>query len=343
MIYIGKKSLAKISLFLILFLIIAIIPTLIKSDISGPQLKVENSMIEGNFWSKKVVVYNNENKHYYNVSVSTDIPENLIDVELYLYITSDLKMEVTNNPVYSFQIIDSDGNGLNDTAKWIVPELSEVGFSVEGKLSNIPSDYQKIFNLNEPVIKVASSWNPSNTNPVGIEFNSTPNVWHLWNENDDYYINSTSGVQITNHYQQYWTKNKWCVYVQLGSWRKVCADAFSWAWYSSSDNQTYANLTGTTSGSYPGGYKINIIYEYYLMSKDTSIRITPTVINTGNAFSGYLIWRIQDIQIDMTQEYDVITYPEFYWLNETLNLNYTNVEGRYFNLKDNNAGAYLKL
>jgi len=140
MISIGKKSLTKTSLMLILFLIFSILPYIAKSDVSGPQLRVENSMIEGNLWSKKVVVYNNENKHYYNVSVSTDIPENLIDVELYRYITSNLKMKVTSNPVYSFQIIDSDGNGLTDTIKWIVPELSEVSFSVEGELnSNIPS------------------------------------------------------------------------------------------------------------------------------------------------------------------------------------------------------------
>lgn len=134
---IGKKSLAKISLSLLLIFLLVImitIPNLTRSDFSGPKLRIEDSIIHGSSWSKKVTVYHDEDGHYYDVSVSTSIPENLIDVELYRYITSNMMKKITNDPAYNFQVVDINGNGLTDTVKWIVPELLEASFIVEGKL-----------------------------------------------------------------------------------------------------------------------------------------------------------------------------------------------------------------
>jgi hypothetical protein len=184
--FIGKKSLTKISIVFITVLIFILIPTLTKSEISGSQLRIENPTIQGNFWSKKVVVYNNENKHYYNVLVSTDIPENLIDVELYRYIISDLKMKVTSNPSYNLQFLDSNGNGLFDTVKWIVPELSEVSFSVEGKLTgSIPPflQYKEQTNNNTQSSKEVKT--ESEQNLLNHSINSKNSVYRgsYWERN----------------------------------------------------------------------------------------------------------------------------------------------------------------
>jgi len=33
---------------------------------------------------------------------------------------------------------------------------------------------------------------------------------HFNNSEDDYYINMSSGIQLTNHYQDYWSRNIFC-------------------------------------------------------------------------------------------------------------------------------------
>jgi hypothetical protein len=230
----GKKSLTRITpiiIFILFIAIIIIIPSSIKSDYISVKLKVEDPSIIKDHWSRKITVYSDDGKHYYNVPVSITIPENLVDVELYRYISSDLMMKVTDRPEYGFQVVDLDDNDLKDTVKWVVPELSEVSFSVEGKLTsdNTPilqydeqittttqSGNTQTSKKNGTLVKAASSWDPGNTNPMGIELNSTSNVWHMWNENNDYYMNKTSGIQITNHYQEYWTHNVFCAWIYLG-------------------------------------------------------------------------------------------------------------------------------
>jgi hypothetical protein len=133
----GRKSIAKLSLALIIIFILGF--TLFhvissRAEFTGPKLIVKDPVILGSHWSKKIIVYSNDSEHYHNISVFTSIPENLVEVELYRYITDITMMRVTDNPDYNFQTMDTDNNGKNDTAGWIVPELSEASFSVEGRL-----------------------------------------------------------------------------------------------------------------------------------------------------------------------------------------------------------------
>lgn len=129
-----KKSLAKITIFLLLIILLLIIntPNITESLPEGSKLKLEDPKVINSFWSRKITVYSDEDKHYYNIPVSISISENLANVMLYRYLSSDLKMDVTDKPEYNFQVVDSDSNGLTDIVKWVVPELSEVSFSVEG-------------------------------------------------------------------------------------------------------------------------------------------------------------------------------------------------------------------
>jgi len=46
-----------------------------------------------------------------------------------------------------------------------------------------------------------------NNDSLGYELLDNGAVFHMWNSNDDYYFNRSNGVQFTNHYEEYWTKN----------------------------------------------------------------------------------------------------------------------------------------
>jgi len=130
----NRKSLARLSLVLLViffccFILFQLI--FIKAE-SQTKLIIDEPVVTGNLWTKRVTVFSNVTDHVYGVPVSTDIPENLGEVELYRYLTNDLKQRVTDDSAYVFQVMDTDDNGKNDTVSWIVPELSEVSFSVEG-------------------------------------------------------------------------------------------------------------------------------------------------------------------------------------------------------------------
>jgi len=46
-----------------------------------------------------------------------------------------------------------------------------------------------------------------NNDSLGYELLNNGTVFHMWNQYDDYYFNRSNGVQFTNHYEEYWTKN----------------------------------------------------------------------------------------------------------------------------------------
>ncbi len=134
-----RKSVAKLSVGLLLltvfgFTLLQVMS--IKADV-GPKVIEAFPMLSGDGWSKRVIVYHNDTQHYYNTSVEVPIPENLQDVALYRY-TSDTSMrKVSNDPLYQFALRDVDGNGRTDAAAWVVPQLSEVSFSIEGNLVDL--------------------------------------------------------------------------------------------------------------------------------------------------------------------------------------------------------------
>src|SRR3990167_7348429 len=50
-------------------------------------------------------------------------------------------------------------------------------------------------------------------------------VIHIWNNKDDYFFNKTSGLQFSNNFNEYWTKNVFCVgEVQSNNWNWFCVD-----------------------------------------------------------------------------------------------------------------------
>ena len=178
-------------------------------------------------------------------------------------------------------------------------------------------------------------------NDTGIEFFNDTMVWHLWNEKDDYYIDSWTGIQLTNHYEQYWSHNVFCFQTIQGG--KFCADSFEWTWENSTDNTSYANLTGHTNIKV-GAHDFDVTISYILYSNNKWIKIITTAKNNKKTLEGYFIWRIQDIQINMTMENDwAIIDDTNYSLHQNISLNFTNLSSKKIYLKDNISQEYLYL
>ena len=69
---------------------------------------------------------------------------------------------------------------------------------------------------------VIASPNQPNENIVGYQY--LDDVIHIWNENNDYYFNSTSAIQLTNNYNDYWTRNILCFAYKTNEWNYQCTD-----------------------------------------------------------------------------------------------------------------------
>lgn len=99
-----------------------------KEDIIKP-------FVFGETYSKRIIVKSEFSGHYKNVKAYTDIPEELIKnhYELRLFhIENDTRIDVTDRLEYNVTFLDIDNNGFYDRIQWIIPELSEQEYTIEG-------------------------------------------------------------------------------------------------------------------------------------------------------------------------------------------------------------------
>jgi len=87
---------------------------------------------------------------------------------------------------------------------------------------------------------------------IGIDYNSTTKVYDLQNDYHHFYINSTSGWQMSNVPGEFWSQNTICVKASvvtgsLTNYPVQCFDKLSWTWANVTNNKTFANLTGTAT------------------------------------------------------------------------------------------------
>jgi YVTN family beta-propeller protein len=95
---------------------------------------IENENSTDSEYEKEVTVAHDSTLHYTDVKSYTDIPEELVDdgVEFSLYwMINDTKTDVTNDPRFQVEFVDTDGNGISDQIQWTVPQLSEQTFVIE--------------------------------------------------------------------------------------------------------------------------------------------------------------------------------------------------------------------
>jgi hypothetical protein len=183
-------------------------------------------------------------------------------------------------------------------------------------------------------------------NTIGFE-NVNNSVWHIWNEKNDYWFNSTSGMQITNHYSAYWTHNYFCGAVQVSAIpTEYCIDSLPLNWKFQSNNVTYANITGTYRISVSGTI-VNFTLQYQLGSNDDNLTILFSVQNMGtSAITRQVLvsWISKDIKVGYDQKYNYIQVDgRGFYLNITP-LNYVNASlvNPIYYLYNNATNQYLE-
>ena len=101
---------------------------------------VMKPFVSGKTYKKRINVKSDFVGHYQDVKAYTDIPEEAFQenyiIKLYL-IVGDLKIDVTDDPIYEVKFVDSDNDGLNDRIEWVVPQLSEEEFEVKASITII--------------------------------------------------------------------------------------------------------------------------------------------------------------------------------------------------------------
>lgn len=191
----------------------------------------------------------------------------------------------------------------------------------------------------------------SSASCIGYEFLDNNEVFHMWNQEDDYYFNATSGMQFTNHYEDYWSKNVFCGGYYTGwTWNKLaCVDELPFSWVIETDNDTYINITGWRNVNYLD-YDMRIALRYSLEDTSTRLTIEPYIKNIGDenipVDLGFA-WHIRNIQIDNQEENNTLIVEDkangynHYELNGLNFLNTTNVSAIFIMNNDTNEHIFM--
>ncbi len=145
---------------------------------------------------------------------------------------------------------------------------------------------------------------------IGYEFLDDGKVVHIWNTQDDYFFDKDSGIQFTNHFQDYWSKNIFCIgYYNGGTWNKIkCADELSdFNKDIQTDNSTYVNATLWKDISY-GSYDLRFGVGYHLGLNDENLSITIYMKNIGIdiPFDLGFAWKVMDLDVPSNETTDKI-------------------------------------
>jgi len=197
--------------------------------------------------------------------------------------------------------------------------------------------------------------------PVGWELLDNNAVLRMWNTRDSYYFNVSSGIQFSNHYQEYWSHNVLGIGYYVGGQWNVLYWTDSLEGFNrdiQTDWETYVNgtlwkdLTSWVGGS---SYDYRLAIRYHLKPEDAMLTIQPYIKNLGQPISvdiGFA-WRLKEVQVANTLDNDKfriwedvgnnsITLDTFY-LNQTIDKTYSNTNTTGFIIDDFVAKEYLKM
>ncbi|MBI4009696.1 MAG: hypothetical protein HY361_00680 [Candidatus Aenigmarchaeota archaeon] len=199
------------------------------------------------------------------------------------------------------------------------------------------------------------SVNPEDERMIGYEYlnsngdiveESQAEVVHIWNEMHDFYFNKTSGIQFTNNFDEYWTRNIFCGGYKQGNWIYTCNDELPFNWNIKTDNETYVNYTGYKDLTI-GEKQARVAIRYALENYDGKLTIYLSVENIGetdiNNDLGFA-WKSKDIQISQTISEDKLFINDTsYALNDSLDITFTSLEKSTYYLYDDKTFEYIEL
>ena len=278
-----------------------------------------------------------------NVTISADVTSNVSDIDIvnvkifnsdftfynltmnnsggdtYEYVFN----ETWTYGQYKFNIWAKDVNGNQSTSS---QHVFNVGAEATIDVCTIKDSYGdgEIVNLTDP------PGNGGSSPGVGYELLDDGDVLHIWNKYDSYYFNTSSGIQLTNHYDKYWSHNVLMLgYYNNDQWNLIYrTDELSgFNKDIDTDNETYVNATIWKDLTY-NGYDFRLAIRYHLGVGDNELTVIPYIKNLGQAIPYVLgfAWEINDIQVDMTPEDDYIEINgTSFYLNETVDVTFMNM------------------
>ncbi|MCU0849709.1 MAG: PKD domain-containing protein [Candidatus Thermoplasmatota archaeon] len=248
----------------------------------------------------------------------------------YIYVFKDIWQTGIYN--YSIWVIDN-ANNTNCTSGFDFTVSAEATITVCTTKDNYTSN--EYINLTDP---------PGTPLPsLGYELLDDETVLHLWNQYDNYYFNTSSGIQLTNHKDEYWSHNVLMLgYYNNEQWNLLYRtdELTGFNRDIEIDENSYVNVTLWKDLSY-AGYPFRLAIRYNLGINDCDLTVIPYIKNLGTTSIPYVLgfgWELKDIQVNMTTEGDyIIVDGESYYLNQTLDNVYTDIDESVFYLMDDST------
>jgi len=282
--------------------------------------------------------------HGFNVTINADVTSTVSDIDMVWVIIADPDLTFHNFTMnniggdtyeyvfndtwqygqYKFIILAKDVTGNQSvSSQYVFNVAAEATINV----CTIKDSYSdgEIVNLTDP-----PEGNGGSSPGVGYELLDDGDVLRIWNKYDSYYFNTSSGIQLTNHYDDYWSHNVLMLgYYNNDQWNLIYrTDELSgFNKDIESDNETFVNATLWKDLSYEG-YDFRLAVRYHLGVDDNELTVIPYIKNLGDAipYSLGFGWEINDIQISMTPQDDYIEINgTWYYLNTTIDETYKNM------------------
>ncbi len=183
----------------------------------------------------------------------------------------------------------------NDNESWSDWNFFNVSAKATVSVCTIKDSYGdgEIVNLTDP---------PGEQPLIGYELLDNDQVLHMWNNYNSYYFNTSDGIQLTNHKDEYWTHNVLMLgYYYNDEWNLIYrTDELSgFNKNIASDDETFVNATLWKDLTY-GGYDFRLAIRYYLGVDDVDLTIIPYIKNLDEDDIPYVLgfgWEMKDIRI----------------------------------------------
>ena len=287
----------------------------------------------------------------YNTNITVDVEHYGIFIDTITVnitypnsITGNFSMIQVDNDTFQYIFNDAWDVGRYNYSIWVVDEFgancssTDHSFNVSAdatiSVCTLKDEYgnNETINLTDP---------PAGSPKIGYELLDNGEVLHIWNKFDSYYFDTSSGIQLTNHYNEYWSHNVLMLgYYNNNQWNLIYrTDELSgFNKEIDSDSETYVNATLWKDLTY-GGYDFRLAIRYHLGVDDNELMVIPYIKNLDEDDIPYVLgfgWEMKNIQIDMTPEGDYIEVNRtMYYLDETLNKVYTDLSEPVFYLMEN--------